>query len=88
MVPSQTVPVVLTRSTSVSKRASSTSIPPSWLSCVLRWKPVAILCSIVASGSMSPASCSIVKSRKERSRLRASMTQSRYFQAVRRWSFS
>ena len=49
-MPSHTVPVVLTRSTSVSKRASSTSIPPSWLSWVLRWKPVAILCSTVAPG--------------------------------------
>ena len=33
---------------------------------------------------MSPAICSIVKSRNDRSRLSASITQSRYFQAMRR----
>ena len=42
--------MVFTRSTSVSHRASSTSIPPSWLSRVFRWKPVAIFCSVVALG--------------------------------------
>jgi len=52
-------------------------MPPSWLSWLLLWKPVAILCSMVAPSSMSPAICSTVKSRKDISLLNASITQSR-----------
>ena len=39
-----TVPVVLTRSITASMRNCSGSMPPSWLICVLRLKPVAIFC--------------------------------------------
>ncbi|PYQ46685.1 MAG: hypothetical protein DMF78_25835 [Acidobacteria bacterium] len=88
VVPSHTVAVVLTRSTSVSQRASSTSMPPSWLRSVLRWKPVAMRWSGPASASISPAICSIVNWRNGMSASKAAMTQSRHFQAVRRRSFS
>ena len=77
------MPVVLTRSTTDSTRNCSRSMPPSWLISVLRWKPVATFCSVVGFGSRSPASCSIVNWSNGRSRLRASMTQSRYFQIDR-----
>ena len=43
------MPVVLTRSTIDSIRNCSTSMPPSWLICVLRWNPVAIFWSTLAS---------------------------------------
>ena len=88
VLPRKTAAVVLTRSTSVSHRASSTSMPPSWFRRLLRWKPVAICCSTVGLGSMSPAICSIVNCRNGMSAFKASMTQSRYFHAVRRRSFS
>ena len=44
-MPSQTVAVVFTRSTSTSYIDSSGSTPPSSLVIALRWKPVAIFCS-------------------------------------------
>jgi len=43
---------------------------------------------VVAFGSMSPASCSMVNRSYGISRFSASMTQSRYFQIERRWSAS
>ena len=44
VVPIQTCIVVLTRSTTAATRNSSSSIPPSVLTIVLRWKPVAMRC--------------------------------------------
>jgi hypothetical protein len=42
VVASQTVAVVLTRSSTAAMRYSSGSTPPSALTIVLRWKPVAM----------------------------------------------
>ena len=75
--PSHTVPVVATRSTTVSTKYSSSDEPPSDVMRALRLKPLAIFCSNVAFGSMSPASCSTVNRSKDRFRLKALMTQSR-----------
>ena len=77
VLPSQTVPVVSTRSRIAATRYSSGSVPPSVLIMVLRWNPVAIFCSGVASGSRSPATCSMVNRSKGRSELMALITQSR-----------
>ena len=78
------MPVVLTRSTTDSTRNCSGSMPPSWL--IVRVAVEAggdLLVRASAFGSRSPASCSIVNWSNGRSRLKASMTQSRYCQIER-----
>ena len=84
--PSHTVPVVETRSTTLSTKNSSAMMPISEFMRWLRLNPVAIFWSSVAFGSRSPASCSIVKRSNVRFRLKASMTQSRQRDMSRRWS--
>ena len=72
------VDVASTRSTTYSTWYSSGIAPPSKLIMWLRLKPEAIFCSLVASGSRSPASCSIVNSSNGMFRLNAAITQSRH----------
>ena len=72
--PSQTVDVVLTRSTMYAFRYSSAIAPPSKLIMWLRLKPLAIFWVGVAFGKRSPASCSMVKRSNGRFVLNESMT--------------
>ncbi len=83
MLPSQTAPSVSTRSITASTRFSSSLAPPSWLTWVLRWKPVATRWLTLASGSRSPASCSTLNWSKGMSALSACTTQSRQGQIER-----
>ncbi len=60
VVPIHVAIVVFTRSTTATLRNSSSSVPPSLLVWVLRWKAVATSWSGVGVGSKSPASWSRV----------------------------
>ena len=72
----QVMPVVSTRSITVSTRHSSAMMPPSPFSRWLRLNPVAMIWDEDGFGTRSPASWSIVNWSNGKFRLKASITQS------------
>ena len=71
------MPIASMRSYIASIRNCSGSMPPSSLIIEFRKKPVATIWLCVAFGSRSPAICSITNLSYGKSRLSASITQSR-----------
>ena len=71
---SQAPPIVRTRSALYFARYSFGCAPPSRVIMLRRLKPVATICSGVALGSRSPASCSMVNWSKRLLALNALMT--------------